>query len=153
MKTTLITLLLLPFLSFGQVSEEDKNSIDSYTLSLCECMNDLMETMHPLMLDLIILSAEMGEEEAFMDMESKMAEMSEEEVEEFIQSAERMSSEEFEDQIDACDEAFELAEELDEKINSEAGAAFDYLLEVLDREGTCEIMNALYILGDAEEEE
>ncbi len=152
MKTILPTLLLLPFLSFGQVSEKDKNSIDAYTITICECMNELMETLHPLTIDLILLTAEKGEDEAFIEFESKLAEMSEEEVEDFLLSVDKMASEEFEEYIDDCGEASELDAELDESINSEEGGAFEYLLEVLNREKACKIMSALYEIGEVGEE-
>lgn len=152
MKTTLITLLLLPFLSFGQVSEEDQISIDDYAISMCGCINDLINDLHPKTMGVIILMAEEGEEVAMIEVEEMLTEMSQEEMEFFLESFSKMESEAFLAKVENCDEASGLNDGLEDQINSDDGDVFNYFMEVLNREETCKIVKVLYDLGNATEE-
>ena len=86
MKAAFLTLLLVPFFSFGQLSKKDKKNIDKYALEMCECVNELMAELHPKTIEVVLLMAEKGQEEAMKDVEAMLTEMSPEEMQEFLAS-------------------------------------------------------------------
>jgi hypothetical protein len=147
MKSAFLTLLLIPFLSFGQVSKKEKKSIDKYALSMCECVNDLMSELHPKTIEVVMLMAEKGQEDAMKDVEAMLTEMTPEEMQEFLASFTTMESEEFLQKIEDCDGSDSLDPEMKEQIDNAEGDAHAYLMEVLGREEACKVMKSLYDLG------
>ena len=95
MRAAILTLLLIPFLSFGQLKKKDKKSIDKSAVAMCECVNDLMGELHPKTIEVVLLMAEKGEEDAMKDVEAMLTEMTPEEMQEFLASFTTMESEEF----------------------------------------------------------
>ena len=151
MKTALLILLLVPFFSLGQLSNKDKKSIDQYAVSMCGCVNDLFEALHPKTIDVILMMAENGQEEAMSTVETWLDEMGADEKNEFLASFQAMESEEFTQQILACDESDRLDPTIKEQVDNARGDAHMYLLEVLGRSEGCKVMKSLYDLGNSEE--
>ncbi len=152
MKSTLLTLLLIPILSFGQVevnelSKKDKKSIDKYATSMCDCVNEQMATLHPKVIEVVLLMGEKGQEEAMKDVEGMLAEMDPAEMQEFLEAFTIMESDEFMQEIENCDGSDRLSAETKEQIDNAEGEAHDYLMRVLSQEEACEVMKALYDLG------
>ena len=144
--------LVIPFLSFGQISKKDKKSIDKYALEMCGCVNDLMAELHPKTIEVVMLMAEKGQEDAMKDVEAMLTEMTPEEMQEFLASFTTMEDPEFLARIEECDGSDSLDEELKDQIDSAEGDAHAYLMEYLGEEETCEVMKALYDLGNAAQE-
>lgn len=152
MKTAFLTLFLIPFLSFGQVSKKEKKSIDKYALEMCECVNDLMGELHPKTIEVVLLMAEKGQEDAMKDVEAMLAEMSPEEMQEFLASFTKMEDPEFLAEIEECDGSESLDPKLKEQIDNSEGEAHAYLMEYLGQEEACKVMKSLYDLGNASSE-
>lgn len=152
MKTTLIALLLLPLLSYGQVSRKDKKNIESYANTVCECISNLMDSLHPKTIEVVLLMGEKGQEEAMVDIQKMTLEMNEEELQEFLVSFETMGSDAFTEKIDNCEKSGVLSSELKEEIDNENSAGNSYFMELLETEEGCNVMNALYVIGKAVEE-
>jgi hypothetical protein len=152
MRAAFLTLLLIPFLSFGQLKKKDKKSIDKYAVAMCECVNDLMGELHPKTIEVVLLMAEKGEEDAMKDVEAMLTEMTPEEMQEFLASFTTMESEEFLTRIEECDGSDSLDEKLKEQIDSAEGDAHAYLMETLAREEFCKVMKSLYDLGNQAQE-
>jgi hypothetical protein len=152
MRAAILTLVLIPFLSFGQVSKKEKKSIDKYALAMCECVNDLMGELHPKTIEVVLLMAEKGQEEAMKDVEAMLTEMSPEEMQEFLASFTTMEDPEFLARIEECDGSDSLDEKVKEQIDNAEGDAHAYLMEYLGEEETCKVMKSLYDLGNAAQE-
>ncbi len=152
MKTTLIALLLLPFVSFGQLSEEAKNSIDDYAISVCGCVDELIDELHPEVAGVILLMDEKGQEEAMLEVQEMLTEMTSEEMEDFLMAFKSMDSDAFEQKVEDCDSSHDLSDRVEDQINNELGEAYDYFMETLEREEICQVMKALYNLGNSMEE-
>ncbi len=147
MKAAFLTLLLIPFLSFGQISEKDKKSIDQYATNMCECVNELMAELHPKTIEVAMLIAEKGQEEAMADVEKMLTDMSPEEMQEFFASFTKMEDKAFLQRTDDCNGSDDLAPEIKSEIDDAEGEAHAYLMEYMESEEACEFMKALYDLG------
>lgn len=152
MKIALLTLLLIPFLSFSQVSKKEKKSIDKYATSMCDCVNEVLNTLHPKVNDVIALIAEKGQDEAMKDVQTMTEEMDSEELQEFLESFTIMESDEFSQKLDDCDRTAILISELGDEINIEEGDANDYLMEVIVHKEACRMVKLLYDLGSSSDE-
>ena len=151
MKTALLILLLIPFISLGQLSKKDKKNIDKYALSMCGCLYDLFETLHPKTDDVIFMIAQNGQEEAMLTVETWLEEMDSDEMNEFLSSFQAMESPEFLQKIEECDDSDGLDPNIKEQVDNARGDAHIYLLKALGREDGCELMKALYDLGNSQE--
>ncbi len=152
MKAAFLTLLLIPFLSFSQISKKEKKSIDKYALEMCECASELMGELHPKTIEVILLMAEKGQEEAMKDVEAMLTEMTPEEMQEFLASFTMMEDPDFLARIEECDGSDSLSDEIKEQIDNAEGDAHAYLMEHLGEEEACKVMKSLYDLGNAASE-
>lgn len=150
MKNLWLVLLFIPFLSFGQLSKKERKSIDKYAVEMCECVNELMGSLHPMTIQVVTMLAE--DEEAGLDaLRVMITEMSTQEQSKFLDSFTKMEDPSFLRQVEACDKSADLAAELKNQIDNAKGDAHQYLMEVLSDKGECKTMKALYDMGTAVE--
>lgn len=147
MKAAFLTLLLIPFLSFGQLSKKDKKNIDKYALEMCECVNELMAELHPKTVEVVVLMAEKGQEGAMKDVEAMLTEMSPEEMQEFLTSFTKMEDPDFLARIEGCDGSENLSPGIKDEIDNAEGNAHSYLMSTLGEQEECKVMKSLYDLG------
>jgi hypothetical protein len=151
MKIFLLALFLVPALSFSQVSKSDKKSIDNYANTMCECVSDYITSLHPRTTEVLIIMAEKGEDVAISELEKMLEEMEPEEVEEFLGAFAAMESEEFQQNMNVCNQTELLNEGIEAQLDNELGAGYDYFMSLLN-EDQCEVMKALYDIGSSENE-
>ena len=152
MKALFLTLILIPVLSFAQLSNKDKKSVETYLYNTCDCVNNVMDELHPKVYDVIMLMAENSEEEALKQVELLVSEMSEEETVEFSASFQKMDSAEFAVKIDNCESTESVSKEIMLQIDGAEGPAFDHLLDYLYQEEVCSLTKTLYNYGAEAEE-
>ncbi|MFK7784890.1 MAG: hypothetical protein AB8B56_07235 [Crocinitomicaceae bacterium] len=160
MKAVLLSLLLFPILSFSQevvtdtkdLSRKDKKNIDESTVSMCNCIEEQINTLHPKTIEVMRLIAEKGEAAAISELETMMEEMEPEEVKELLNSFSKMESGEFSEQISVCNYIEGLSQDIQDQINASQGPAYDYFMTILGSEEACELTNYVYGVGLADEE-
>ena len=150
-KIVLLTILMVPFFAFAQLSKKDKKAINKYADNMCSCMNEVMQALGPKANEFIMVMATEGEEafeEQFLEFYKSA---SEEEAAAVIASFDRMSSEEFQNKTEACDDKGKLAPGLSAEIDTNIGDAYDYFNQYISEEEACTLLNYLLILGRSSE--
>lgn len=159
MKTLLPTLLLFPLLSFSQevvndtkdLSRKEKKNIKESTISMCGCIEEQVNSLHPKTLEVLLLIAEKGEAAASAELESMVEGMEPEEMENFLGSFAKLESEEFSEQLDNCNRILDLSQDIQDQINDRQGPANDYFMSILNAEDACMFTNYVYSQGISEE--
>jgi hypothetical protein len=152
MKTLFLLLFLTPLFTFGQLTAGEKDSIDTYAMNMCTCVNDLIAELHPLVADMIIMMGEKGEEAGMVELEEWMTDMDYDELMDFNDSAMEMDSPDFINRLEGCAANDGLSKKIREQLDKGEGDAQMYLLGYMSGAESCQLMNALYDLGMSEEE-
>ncbi len=160
MKAVLLSFLLFPILSFSQevvtdtkdLSRKDKKKIDESTISMCNCIEEQVNTLHPKTIEVMRLIAEKGEAAALGELETMMEEMEPEEVKDLLASFSKMESGEFSEQLDGCNHITRLSQDIQDQINGTQGPAYDYFIDILSSEEACELTNYVYNVGMSSKE-
>lgn len=146
MKALIAAFLLIPVLSFGQLSKKEKKSIGKYADNMCECVNDLMGQLEPKVLDVIVLMAEKGEDKAMEEVTEMMNKMTPTELERFLDSFKMLEDPTFIESIDNCEDMSSLDERLKAEMNAGEGDGYDYFMEYIGKEDACQLINNVYKL-------
>lgn len=147
MKSKLLLLLLIPFLSFGQVSEEDKKAIDVYALDVCGCVSDLIQELHPKTVEAIFYMVENGQEKLPAYLEKVLLDMSDEDKQAFMGSFQKMQDPEFGAKIEKCDNTATLGKTLKKEIDDTKTESHKYLMSFLSKEDSCKLLKVFYDIG------
>lgn len=148
MKNSLLTfLLIIPILSFGQLSINEKKEIDIYSTNLCSCVEEIISELGSTMKGYIDVLIEKGEVDAGQFITKTLENATEEKVNQFIADADKMQSPEFLARIENCENYEDLQEKSIAEINNEKGESYDYLIKLLSDKDFCRLTKMLYILG------
>ena len=146
-KLLVLTILLVPALTFGQLKKKEKKSVNKYAVEMCGCINDVINTLDPKAIEFIKLMSTEGDaaaEEAIMEY---ITTATEEESTALISSFDEMSTEEFQNKIEDCDSKTGLSSEIGASIDAGSGDGYDYFIEYLGEEESCKLMKFLLELG------
>lgn len=146
MKNFLLAACMTPFLSFGQLDASEMETLNSYALDMCECVNDLMTQLHPKTSDAFLIMAQENQVEALEEFDILIAQLPSDELDKFIASIDKLQDPDFLAALGACDNSETLANKLSSQINDQSGEAHYYLMGFLHIT-PCEIMKALYDIG------
>lgn len=150
-KYFLFLFFIIPFFAFTQLNEQEKQLIDNYAVNLCDCVNDLINTLDPVMIDYIKVLAGKGEIEAQEFLTDYLSSANEEETNLLLTSANKMESEEFISKIENCDSENSLSEIMVLEINNEKGISYDYFLQSMSDFNICNLTKMFYYLGSKTE--
>ena len=147
MKYFKIFVLIIPFLSFGQISDKEKSQIESYATEFCDCANSFFDQLHPKALDLIVYLMENGQKDAQEYLKNQLAEMDDKEQAEFIASFQKMQDPDYLGKVEACDNSKSISADFKERVDDFQSDSHKYLMEFLDREASCKMVKFFYDLG------
>ena len=146
-KILILTILLVPALSFGQIKKKEQKAIAKYTDQMCGCVNDLINTLNPKAVEFIVLMSTEGEQAAEDAIVEYITNATEEESAALLASFDKMSTEEFQNNIEDCVFKEGLSPETGASIDNGSGEGYDYFYEYLGKEDSCKLMKYLLELG------
>jgi len=152
-KILILTILLVPALSFGQLKKKDKKAVDKYAEQMCGCVNEVINGLNPKAVEFIVLMSTEGEAAAEEAIIAYITSATEEETAALLASFDEMGTEEFQNNIEDCDFKGGLSSEVGASIDSGSGDGYDYFFTYLEKEDSCKLMKYLLELGMAAEEE
>jgi hypothetical protein len=147
MKNLFLILLVVPFLSFGQITEKKKKAIDNYANEICGCVNTVITDLHPKMFESFIYLAENGQEKFPAHIQNVLSEMTDEEKQAYMASFQKIQEPAFGAKIDNCDKSSGITEELKKETDDLTSDTHKYLMEYLGKETSCKILKVLYDMG------
>jgi len=147
-----IIFIFLPFLSFAQLTSEEKSIIENYANNICPCINNTINTLDPKVVEFVNLMADEGEEKTMIQIQEYISTHSEEESKKLIAGFDKMSSPEFGEKIEKCDNKENLTSEMSNSIDNVEGIYADYFYKLLKTNSVCKLTNYLMELGNTEEE-
>ncbi len=151
-KIILAVFVCIPLLSFGQLSQEEKGIINDYSDNLCDCINNVLESnLDAKALSFVLLMAEEGEEVAKLAITEYVQSASKEKTQELVASFDRMSTEDFQKNIAACDEKNEMDDSLKESLDKGSGVPYDYFFMYLNSTSKCKLTGYLMQLAHLSE--
>ena len=148
-----LLIFLVPAISFGQLQKNDKITIENYANEMCVCVDELINTLGTKTIEFIKIMTYEGMEALEKSLAEYYKTVTEEEFNKQISFFDEMSSEAFQDKIEACDNKKGLSEEAIKSIDEYNGESSDYFLGYLKYNVSCEMMDMLLQLGreDADE--
>ncbi|TCK68987.1 hypothetical protein DFQ05_0498 [Winogradskyella wandonensis] len=147
MKILLAALLIIPFLSFGQVSQDEKEEIETYALEICDCFNNVLKELHPKAIEAITIYASEGEQKMQEYVVKVLAEESDAEKQAFMESFQSMQESPFLIKLQRCDASATKNEALKEKMDDSNSEVSKYLINYLGKEDSCKLFKFFYDLG------
>jgi len=150
-KHLIILLVFLPFLSFAQLTSEEKSLIGNHANNICSCINKAINTLDPKVVEFVNLMADEGEEKAMIQIEKYISTHSEEESKVLLAGFDEMSLPEFGKKIEKCDIKENLTSEMSSSIDNVEGKYADYFYNLLKTNFACKLTNYLMELGNKEE--
>jgi hypothetical protein len=147
----LLVVFLVPMLSFGQLKRKDKKAIEIYAHEMCGCMNELFNTLDPKTLEFIVIMAEQGEKAGEDAIQEFLSNATEAEVATLVESFNRLSTPEFQAEIEECDSKNGLSDELAGSIDSSIGDGYNYFYNYLNKDDSCALLK--FFLDAATEDE
>lgn len=142
-KTLLLILLVLPLIASAQIKKKEKKQIDSYVENACDCLNKGFETIHPFMLEFINIMADKGEQVATNKFIEYFQTIDEQEQNKILEDAEKMENGEYGDAIDICSEDDKIDIKIMNSIDTLKGSYFDYFMESLAKNASCELLESM----------
>lgn len=151
-KYLIIIFTFLPILSFAQLTNEEKSTIDNYAVNICDCINEVIETLGVKTNEILTVFANEGEDIALKQIEEYLTTASEEDTKKLLASFDQMSKPEFGNKIEQCDNKDGMPSEIIFSIDNEKGKYSDYFYNYLTNTLECKITNYLMVLGNQVEE-
>lgn len=146
-KQLFISLLLIPIISFAQLPKKEKILIDEYANSLCECVNEVMNTLDVNMIKYLDVFAKNGEVAANNFLTAFMEKGTPEEVQALLDSSNLMQAEDFGLKIEACEDNSKLSSKAINEIEGLKGGAYDYFMNSLSNKSNCKLSKMLLDMG------
>ena len=142
-----LLLFIIPFLSFGQLTTNDKKEIDIYATNLCSCVEEAISDLGATMKEYIEVLANEGTEAAEKYIAAYLEGASQEKIDQFLADADKMQDPIFLTKIENCDNNENLPEKSIKEINNESGESFDYFFKLLSDKYFCKLTKMFYNLG------
>lgn len=150
-KLFIVAIALIPSLSFGQLTNDDKKDIENFAVDMCECLNDMFDELDPVVIDFLEATANEGEEAANQVLMTAIAESTEEEQASLMASFQKMQDPEFLGRIEKCVVSGDISEELKAELDKENSEASKYAFEVFKNNKECRVAKLFYEVGTKEE--
>ena len=150
MKNIFFSLIFItPFLSFGQLTVNEKKEIDLYATNLCSCVEETISSLGTAMRSYIEVLAEEGMEAAGKYIATYFESAPQEKINQFLADAEKMQDSDsvFLTRIENCENNKNLPEKSISEINNESGESFDYFIKLLSDKDFCKLTKMFYNLG------
>ena len=147
-----IIFIFLPLISFGQLTSEEKATIDNYANYICPCINKVINSLDPLVVKYVNIMANEGEEKAMKQIEEYVKTHTEEDAQNLVAGFDEMSSVTFQNKISSCDNKKDLTSEMSFSIDNAKGEYNDYFYNYLATTLECKMTNYLMLLGTQVEE-
>ncbi len=146
-KILILTILMVPALSFGQLKKKERKTVDKYANEMCGCINEVINTLNPKAVEFIVLMSTEGEAAAEEAIIEYITNATEEESAALLASFDEMGAEEFQNNIEDCDFKGGLSSEIGESIDNTSGDGYDYFMQYISKEDSCKLMKYLLELG------
>ncbi|SHH46139.1 hypothetical protein [Winogradskyella jejuensis] len=150
MKKLLALLLIVPFLSFGQVSEDEKKDIETYALKMCGCFNNILNELHPKAIKAINILATEGQQKMEQYITKVLQEESDAEQQAFMKSFQVMQEPAFGARIENCDTSSIQDKALKRRFDNPKTEAHKYLMNYLSSEDSCKVLKVFYDMGTSQ---
>ncbi|WP_299114304.1 hypothetical protein [uncultured Winogradskyella sp.] len=150
MKNLLIVLLVIPFLSFGQVSENEKNEIETYAQKMCDCFNNTLKDLHPKAIEAINILATDGQQKMEQYITKEMQEASDVDKQAIMGSFQKMQEPSFGAKIENCDTSSIQNKALKIRLDNPKTESHKYLMTYLSSEDSCKVLKVFYDMGTSQ---
>ena len=114
---------------------------------MCECVNDLMNTLDINMIKYLDVFAKSGENDATYFLNAFLETGTPEEVQAFLDSSDVMLTEDFGFKIEACEDNSKLSSKAIYEIDDLKGDAYDYFMNSLSSKSNCKLSKMLLDMG------
>ncbi len=152
-KLFLALLFIIPLVAFSQEQtfpSKEKKAIDSYLNTFCECLNEVLSTLNPTMIEYMQIFADSGEATAQKFINNYVENATEEEVNNFLASANMMQNEAFISKLDNCDDKGTMSQKSIDSIDNEKGESYDYLMKSMSKNIQCKFTEMFIKMGSEE---
>ena len=143
-----IIFLFLPLISFAQLTSEEQVLIENYVNKFCPCINNVINTLDPKVVEFVNLMADEGEKKAMIQIQEYVSTHSEEEAKKLITGFDKMSSPEFGKKIEKCDNKEGMSSEMTLSIDNSKGEYSEYFYNYLTTTIECKMTNYIMLLGN-----